>query len=383
MSKISGHNLGNPFLVQVMRAIQKSRPFNTEKSIATTDTLAFSEGLTAQVFFPTNGCTWNSCTMCDCGVSSQVTTSHMLEAVKSGLARFSETEVENLILYPSGNFLDPVEVSYEAQEKILQLVSATSVKRLFTEVRAESVLEEDFQRIKNNLAQDFVMMIGLESSNDWILRYVVNKGSNIKVFEDAAKRIHANKMSAYANISLGNIFLSPLEAIEDAVRSSVWALSHGADKVILFPLAIRPHTLSELLNDSGRHSPPSLWSLVEVIEQLGPELAPRVLITAYRNNLNIPMKEMPGTCSRCHEDVISLLDDYFGTQSWDKIMQLSAYPCDCHERWRQSLTVPEEPLLQRVIESYDWLAQELRIERFWKKRREALVAEMSAEYRVL
>ncbi|MCK5688653.1 hypothetical protein KAI87_05240, partial [Myxococcota bacterium] len=190
-------------------------------------------------------------------------------------------------------------------------------------------------------------------------------------------------MKVLANISLGTAFLSPTEALEDAYRSTLWALEHGADMAILYPMIVKPHTLLDLLYQDNRYRAPSLWALVEVLRRVGPELISRVGISWYKNYSGLPVTEQPTTCELCEADILKRLDDYYATQSWDIVQELSEWPCSCRESWQQSLQESHQettmPLSERVIESYDYLAEELSLQRYWAKRRDDFLEELLSE----
>src|SRR5439155_1439414 len=102
----------------------------------------------------------------------------------------------------------------------------------------------------------------------WVQRYCVNKGNEPSQFVDAARQVKSRGMHLYSNVALGLPFLSARESVEDATRSVLWSLANGADVVDLFPIHIKPYTLTEFLHHQGWYSPIPLWGLVEVLRLL-------------------------------------------------------------------------------------------------------------------
>ena len=170
--------------------------------------------------------------------------------------------------------------------------------------------------------------------------------------------------------------MSPLETLEDSVQSVRWALENGAQRVNLFALSVRPHTLLNLLYQNERYAPVSLWVLPEILFRLGPESASKVMLSLYRNDFGDPMIQLPTSCELCESDVLLMMDQYKASRDFNIIQKLYNHPCECHQRWRDSLKIPEIPLADRLIENYDFLAKELKLERFWEKRRETMIKEI-------
>ncbi|MCK5688654.1 hypothetical protein KAI87_05245 [Myxococcota bacterium] len=378
MSKVSANNRGNPFLSQVMRASRKLRPMTEAIRVSESYRESLVDGDSVQLWFPTDGCTWDGCTMCDYGKAMGTSADSMVEAVRRGMRALDFHNLKYLQILPSGSIFDEREVPLQAQLQIFDIMRESKVPVLFFETRAETVTHEALSRLREHIGseQEIGIMIGLESSSAAVQRYCVNKGSSPQIFEKAAEIAHSHQMTVIANISLGTAFLSPTEAMDDAHQSLLWALSHGADNATLFTMMVKPHTLLHLLHKSERYSAPSLWAMVEVLRRVGPELISKVGISWYRRSFNVPIVQSPTSCELCETDVLSHLDEFFARRSWDVVEELSQWPCSCRSKWEQSLQKPTTLLSERVVETYDYLAEELSLQRFWKKRRDDFVPEL-------
>ncbi len=178
---------------------------------------------------------------------------------------------------------------------------------------------------------------------------------------------------------LGAAFLTPVEAIEDATRSVKWALGHGADLAVVFPMHVKPHTLLRWLHDRGLYSPPSLWSLIEVLARIEPELLPRATISWHRNNNGPAAGSVvsPTTCERCRERVLAMLDRFREEPSVATLADLRSQECKCKERWREDiLRLPEVTLPERVCLQYDWLARDFGLSEWWAAHGEGIRADV-------
>ncbi len=378
MAKIEVSEFKNPFLTQAMRAIRKDRPIYGPKVTSEVDRRWMEDADFAMVWFPSNGCSWDACSMCNYSKGSGIKGEHMVAAVQHALDSLDLPSLGSIEVGPAGSMLDPLEVPVETQNKIFGLMKESKVPLLIIESRAETITDEDLQRVREQLGEEqkLLIMYGLESANPWVQNYIVNKASHPSRFISALKKTHEHGFGVSANISMGHAFMSPRESIDDAYHSMRWVLEQGVDSTSLFPLLIKPHTLLDFLHRHGRYESPSLWSLVEVLSRLGEESMSKVNIAWYKQWFYDSVIKTPITCEKCSKDVIAHLDEFYGTRSFSIVEELSVYPCDCKKRWRESLDVPTKPLPERVIESYDWLASELRLERFWKKRREETEREL-------
>jgi hypothetical protein len=211
--------------------------------------------------------------------------------------------------------------------------------------------------------------LGLESASPWVQRFCVNKGAAVEEYHRAAALLREHGIATHMNITLGSAFLAPSEAIDDAEASVRWALDHGADLVVLFPVNVRPHTLLAELYRLQRFRPPSLWSLHEVLFRLGPELCERVQISWYKNYYDTTSKivALPTTCAECLPRVMSLLDSFRDDWTFRAVEELGGVECSCREAWRETLDPPARPLPQRVTENYAALASTLGLGREWQR----------------
>ncbi len=352
----------NPFLSRLMAKIREPRPplppdqpfFNRIERVPA--------GLYGEVWFRTGGCRWDrqgGCTMCNYGRSEPPQPDAMVESVRQALLAL-EHPVDELMVSPSGSLLDPAEVPEEARRRIYALMAAHPASVLLLETRSEWVTPEtaDELRAIRPPGRGVTVEMGLESVDRWVRRFCINKGGSPADFARAAGLLRERGLGVYANVCLGTAFLSPAEAIDDAVATVRWALDNGADRAVVFPLHIKPYTLLDVLSRDGGYAAPSLWSLVEVLRRLGPTLAGRVEIAWYRSYYDREGKitRSPDTCPHCRDAVVGLLDDYRARQDHGTVDTLSAYPCTCRDAWAASLAATHGARADRVATAYRSLA---------------------------
>src|SRR2546428_11865268 len=108
--------------------------------------------------------------------------------------------------------------------------------------------------------------LGLESTNENVLKYAVNKVWGLKEHARAASIAHELGATVKTYLLIKPPFLTEREAIEDAVRSG-----HEADPysntVSFNPVNVQSRTIVDRLFRRGEYRPPWLWSVVEVLER--------------------------------------------------------------------------------------------------------------------
>ena len=334
----------------------------------------------AQLWFSTNGCSWDrrgECVMCNYGHHTKVDWMEMVAFVQDGLGSI-DRPVYELYVSPSGSLLDEREVPVRARHSILQLVNDFPAERFSFETRPETVTASTISELRNLVPSKRIAIgFGLESTDPWILRNCINKPNTNDTFTTAIT--HMSGIDLYANVSLGSAFLSPVEAVDDAVHSVNWALIHGADLALVFPMHVKGYTLLNWLHDRGLYEPPSLWSLVEVLTRLDPALVKRVIISWYRADYGVDSGVIasPTTCPNCKEAVLVALDKFREEPSIESVGRLMAIGCACRQIWMGKFEIPVQPLAERVFNIYHLLAGDLGLTEWLKERESALITEMT------
>lgn len=385
----------NTFLNRVGMRLRRQRPFIPPNLNFSYRIEQIASAPFVSMWFRTRGCKHDyrgGCTMCNYGVSTPVSPDEMIESVREGLSNVPDDPSMFLLVSPSGSMLDDWEVPEQAHEEILRLVQKKPSRNYICETRAETVTDAKVKRHVELLhGKQISIEMGLESSNPWIMQYCVNKALSPEQYLQAITTLHRYDISTVANIVLGIPFLSPLEAINDTVSTVKWALSHGTDTCVVFPIHVKQWTLAEWLWKHGMYSPPSLWSLVDVLTRLGPSLANRVTVSWYKvYREKVPGRELdpveelgylasPSTCPLCYPTVINLLDAFRDTNDYRYVEELNAMQCSCKSIWRESIVQSSHlPLLKRITNTYEILGREIIGHDWWNKNGEMLIKNMTS-----
>jgi radical SAM enzyme (TIGR01210 family) len=276
---------------------------------------------------------------------------------------------------------DEREVPPEARVGILELISKTKCRSFLCETRVESLTERKIKEYATILGNKIASIeIGLESSNPWILKYCVNKNLSLEDYRKAVQLLRKHSLGTSTTVMLGSAFLSPREAIEDTVQTVRWAFEQGTERACIFPAHVKKWTLLEWLWKRNLYSPPSLWSLVEVLMRLGRELSPRVYTAWYRvydqesqgvhldsvNDLEYLCS--PSTCENCRPQVMELLDAYRDRHTFAVVEELSRLECECKTAWSAAIQAGcALPLRERVASAYRVIGNELLPSDWWTR----------------
>ncbi len=325
--------------------------------------------------------------MCNYGASKAVSEDRMVESVRAGLATLGCHDGMMLLLSASGSMFDEWEVPAGARERIFRLARDTTTRAIVCESRVDALTDarvRDYAGLFDD--REAGIGIGLESANPWILKHCVNKALSLNDYESAVDMLHRHGVLSTANVLLGSPFLSEAEAIDDAVEAIRWAFAAGTDQCVLFPSHVKSHTLVHWLWQRQMYSPPSLWSLVRVLSRVGPQVAPRVTISWYKDyyatnaidsEQEAAFVSSPTTCPACRDKVMTLLDAYRDRGDFDVIRELAGFDCDCRGQWEDSLedTVALS-LAERVVQAYEVIGRDVLGAEWWLQNGDAVLEDV-------
>jgi radical SAM enzyme (TIGR01210 family) len=234
-------------------------------------------------------------------------------------------------MFASGSFLNPNEVPKNARDEILHtLANMNEIKEIIVESRPEyvksEILEEVFSIIGDKL---FEISIGLESENDFIREEKINKGFSKKDFESSISKI-ANLKAKYNIKSKAYILVKPIltsekEAIDDAINTAKYCEIIGVDRVSFCPATIHKGTLIERLWREGAYTPPWIWSVVEIINDVRKSVA----IPSFMDTSGFGSRRGPYNCKKCNKDLKHMIIQSNLNQSL-----IEEVDCKCKNQWK-------------------------------------------------
>ncbi len=323
------------------KAIKRFKKKSAE-DLATTwsqeDLLYSGKGKAIFMILPTWGCSWalsesGGCTMCSYisdSLLEHINPNTLIKIFKDLISRHKIKEKTAVKIFTSGSFLNPHEFPPDARNFILEyLNNIKEVEEIVIESRPEyvkkDVLMECCPRIPNKILE---VSIGLETADDYIRKYKINKGFRRKDFEKAIQIIkdlkRDFKIKSKVYILVKPILTSEKEAIEDAIKSAIYAEDMGIDRISFCPSTIHRGTLMEELWKRGSYRPPWIWSLVEIINTTREQLN----IPSIMDTSGFGTPRGPYNCKKCNSRLKKLIIESNLSQKpvpWIK--------CDCYRRW--------------------------------------------------
>lgn len=254
------------FTKKLMKVGSKSGDLNSPVSMwREMDRLRNEPEETAVVIFRTRGCSWynfSSCTMCGYfnDVSPSITDENIMKQIDHVSSALGGTEI--LKVFTSGSFLDPQEVSIEVRKYFFDVLGE-KVGKFLIESRTEYLNRKNLStEIKGS--EKIRIAIGLESSNDLVIKDSINKGSSFSKFVTSATAARELGYQVRTYLLLKPPFLSEKRSIEDIIQSVKDAAPYSED-ISINPMNIQKNTLVEYLWKKGLYRPPRLWSVARLM----------------------------------------------------------------------------------------------------------------------
>lgn len=322
----------------------------------------------ASLWFRTRGCRYSrdgGCVMCDYFISKKVDNDDMFSFFLEGISKLEE-EPSLMVLMTSGSFFDEDEVPAVVRKKIYEFLRDNFSETIFVfESHVATITNEIILECLNYFPPERIQVeIGIETSNEWIRKYCLNKFITNQQIIDTVKLLNNYNIATIGNFVLGIPFLTLQENLTYALESVNWAIKNGIMKVSLFPINIKPYTLVHWLNKNGLYEQPSLWLLIDVLRRIRKVFLPRVDINWYQKK--IPLENPlytekiigPYTCDQCYDKVVDVLNQYF-LGDIDRSNLVGAFDnisCPCKEKYNKSIEqLGEKELFERVYSYYSFI----------------------------
>lgn len=289
----------------------------------------------------------------DSTFGSEVSTENMLSQINSSLRLASLVKPQLMAITPVGSFFDDNEFPSNVRTKLVEKLGPLSyVKAFQVESRPSFIIDSERSGYLNSLEESFcqkklIVGIGLETANDYIRKYCINKGFSSHDFIEACDYLHKHNMAAKAYLLLKPPFLSERQAIDDCIKSIQFAIENHVDKIDVFLCRIYSNTLCRWLYSKKRYRAPWLWSAVEVLKNLPTEYVRKVSVSTW----GIPpyTAKLPYNCPKCSERIHWLLQLWRLSRNVELIKEMSTVECDCKKLWTSEIET-EDANLQKTVQ---------------------------------
>jgi hypothetical protein len=279
----------------------------------------------------TAGCYWarvKGCTMCGYSrdtLGREATRENIQHQMEGAMERYKgEPYVK---VFTSGSFLDPSEVPVDARELVTKAFRGRASRFLF-ESLPEFVSEESITGMRDSFGGELEVAVGLETTQEEVLRRSVSKVSTVKDYLEAAVRVEKAGALPKAYLLLKPPFLTEREAIEDAVTSIEIAAKYFPT-ISLNPVNVQGRTVVEHLWRRQQYRPPWLWSLVEALVRGKERIDPSVRLVSFPTSGG----NVRGVhnCLACDSRILKAVEWASLTQDFANLKD--AVDCSCKERW--------------------------------------------------
>ena len=318
----------------------------------------------------TSGCSHvarhGGCTMCDFGYG-QFTWDEILSGLADVLAGLRGAPL--LHLFPSGSYLDEAEMPREIAKTAFKMAVDSGAREIGIESRCEFVtadalmeLLRDFSGSGGRSLETVSIGIGVECFDETVGTVCVNKHSNREGASRTPETLASvrDALAPLKVVSEAHVLLKPpgfseREAVEDAVKATLWCFESGFDRVILMPCSVKPGSiLYELTMGSVSleysYQPPSLWSVAEFFTRIPEGLLPRLRVHGFASNT--PLGIGPTTCPACHEAVVALLQFFNATGKRAALDAVDRISCPCRHAWREQMQTEVPESLDARVEAF-------------------------------
>ncbi|MBN1325580.1 hypothetical protein JW977_01180 [Candidatus Falkowbacteria bacterium] len=175
---------------------------------------------------------------------------------------------EQLVIYNGGSFLSDKEIPLKTQLAILRFVKKhPTLQKIMVESRAEFATPEKLRQYHPAIfGKKLEIAFGLESANNEVRNKCLKKGLGREVFENAVKDTKSFGFQAFAYVFLKPHCLNEEEAVNDAINSIRYCFDKDIDEVSLSCAFVQKGTPLHALYQRGEFQPPTLRSIVRVIE---------------------------------------------------------------------------------------------------------------------
>ncbi|KYC53061.1 MAG: Radical SAM superfamily protein [Candidatus Methanofastidiosum methylothiophilum] len=286
------------------------------------------EAKALSIILPTVGCRWRRCNMCSYFDDSPSDTS--IDIFGIFVQEFDnayDEEIKKVKLFTSGSFLDPKEVDHDCAKKIISFLSEKGISEVTLESRPEYVEEDYLKELMGNNDLQIEVAMGLESSNNKILKHSINKGFTFEGFLSVSEILKKLGIKNKAYLMIKPPFLTEKEAIHDAINSAK-SIEKIADVISFNPMTVHKNTLVEYLWNKGEYSPPWGWSILEILKETA-NLRPDIIC----HPVAFGRSRGPKNCKSCNREIEKKILE-FSLNNDPKILD---YDCDCKNEWEEEL----------------------------------------------
>lgn len=274
-----------------------------------------------------------------------------------------------------GSFFDPGEIPESIRlyfyEHLKNILPEKMPAVLVLESRLEFINEDVLMELRNSLGDNFLVSLGygLESTDELVREACVNKRLPDN-WTEKIELLKAHNILLKAHLMVKPPFLGEEEAVQDVVRSVRQVFDREyAWSVVIMVMSVHKNSAVDILASNGLYSLPSIWSIINIIKALGPEICHRVTLNGLAwnkkqwdtdNQASYP--RLVRGCSQCSGILIPKLLNFKEPNSpaeWRDLMEAAAkVSCECKKSYnnRDNTRILSDDMSLRILSGLDKLS---------------------------
>ncbi len=265
----------------------------------------------------------------------------MLQQIKSALTlcRLHNHSPQDIFLRNCGSFFSDNEIPAPVREEIIRYIAGLKqFKRITVESRPEYIIRSagKLKKLASIIEpEQMECFIGLETSNELLRNEILNKGFSGQTFMEATGILAKNNIALAAGVMLKPPGCDKADGIHDALDTIYFAdeIMNSLNikgRIIVTPFYVaKSNQVTVPLYHNGECSPPSLWSVVEIIK------ASISCKHPLEVNLKIPVTHIaaPSSCPQCSKKLADSIELF--NRTGDRSIKFP--DCECKQVWRKSI----------------------------------------------
>jgi len=306
-----------------------------------------------KIILAARGCTAATCTMCPIpneayyGLNLNFTPNDFLLQYNSSFATEPIDSYQLISVYNSGNWFANKEIPPAARQGIYHTIARSRCEGIMVESLPQFITPQAIAEAKAHLGDKrLIVGIGLQSADDFIRNVCINTTCTKEQFERASHLLWENGYTAKVYLMIKPPFLTEREAVTETVQSIQYVTALGYEDVSICPTRIAPYTVVAELAKRGMYTPPSLWTTIDILNQVGSDSLARARVACLDVDGKDSDTVYPRNCPSCTPVILDALKTFNTTRDLSIINSLD---CSCRqEHFADLALVDRRPLEERI-----------------------------------
>lgn len=306
-----------------------------------------------KIILAARGCTAATCTMCPIpneayyGLNLDFTPEDFLRQFHSAFATEPIDSYQLISVYNSGNWFANKEIPSAARQCIYQAIARSRCEGIMVESLPQFITPQAIAEAKEHLGDKrLIVGMGLQSADDFIRNVCINTTCTKEQFERASRLLWENGYTAKAYLMIKPAFLTEREAVTETVQSIQYVAALGYEDVSVCPTRIAPYTVIAELAKRGMYTSPSLWTTIDVINEVGSESPAQARVACLDVDGKDSDTVYPRNCPLCTPVILEALRTFNTTRD---LSTLNSLDCSCRQEHLADMElVDRRPLEERI-----------------------------------